>query len=119
MKRMVLTPVGMAELDVAGSERHAFVTVTLFGEDGWATTEDMWGSHEEEGLASVLARLTGMPSPEADVMAEDFLGTWRQRGGPEEGAAVSRRFGIGVIGVLLVVARLAVLLTSAVIGLTD
>ncbi len=104
MKRMVLTPLGMAELDVAGSERHAFVTVTLFGEDGWAAHE---GSHQDEGLADVLARLTGMPSPEADVMAEDCLGTWRQRGGPEEGAAVSRRFGIGVIGVLLVVAHRA------------
>jgi hypothetical protein len=119
MKRMVPTPLGMAELDVAGSERHAFVTVTLFGEDGWARHEEMWGSHKDEGLANVLARLTGMPSPEADVVAEDFLSAWRQRGGPEEGATVTRRFGIGVIGVLLVVALLAVLLTLAVIELTD
>ncbi len=118
MKRMVPTPRGMAELDVAGSERYAFVTVTVFGEDRWATHEEMWGSHQSEGLANFLTRLTGMPSSQADVAAEDFLGTWRQRGGADEGATLTRRFSIGVVSVLLAVALVAVLLTWAVIGLT-
>lgn len=114
VKRMVPTPFGMTELDVAGSGRHVFVTVTVFGEDGWATGEEMWWSHQDEGLATFLSRLTGMSPAEAEAATEDFMGTWRQRGGPAESAALTRRFGVGVVGVLLAVASLAVMLTWAV-----
>lgn len=115
MKRIVPTPCGMAELDVAGSERHVFVNVTVFGEDGWATGVEMWWSHHDEGLAAFLSRSTGMPSAEADAAVKDFMGTWRQRGGPAEGATLTRRFGVGVVGVLLTVALVAVMLTWAVV----
>jgi hypothetical protein len=73
MKRVVPTPLGMAGLEIARSERHFFVTVTAFGEDGWATGEEIWGSHEES-LPTFLTRLTGMPRSQADEAAEDLLG---------------------------------------------
>lgn len=106
MKRIVPTPRGMAELDIAGSERQAFVNVTLFGEDGWATDEDMWWSRQGEGLAQHLAGLTGMPPSAADAVVGDFMDTWRRRGGPAEGAAMTHRFSYGLLGVLLSVAGL-------------
>ncbi len=111
MKRLVTTPRGMAELDVAGSERHAFVTITVFGEDGWATDEEMWGSVQEDGLGSFLAQLSDMPTPQADAIAEEFMATWRQRGGAAEGATQTRRFTLAVVGALVAVAVVAVLLT--------
>lgn len=106
----------MATLDVAGSAQHIFVTLTLFGEDGWATDDEMWASHHEEALSVLLTRLTQMPPPEADAVVEDLLTTWRQQGGPAEGTSLTRRFGFGVVGVLLAVAVVAALLTWAVVA---
>ena len=59
-RRNCATPRGMAELDIAGTERQAFVTVTVFGEDGWVTDEEMRWSRHDEGLVEHLAGLTGM-----------------------------------------------------------
>ena len=107
----------MVELDVAGSERHVFVTVTVFGEDGWGTDEQMWASHHDDGLATLLTRMSELPPAEADAVAEDLLATWRQRGGAAEGASLTRRFGFGVAGVLLAVALVAVLVTWVVLAI--
>jgi hypothetical protein len=116
MKRVVPTPRGPALLDVAGSQRHVFVTVTLFGDDGWASHEEMWGSPQSETLAMLLTRMTEMPLPEADAVASEFLATWRDRGGADKGATVARRFGFGVAGVLVAVALVAVLLTLGLLA---
>jgi hypothetical protein len=94
----------MAELDVAGTGRHAFVTITVFDDDGWAAEEDMWWSGHGEDLAEVLARLTGMTPSEADAQVGEFMSTWTRRGGPAEGAAMTHRFGYGIVGILLAVA---------------
>lgn len=104
VKRLVPTPRGTAELDLTGTERHAFVTITVFDEHGWATDEDVWASHQGEGLADRLSGLTGLSPSEADAVATDFLETWRQQGGPAQGAVTTHRFVLGLVGVLLSVA---------------
>jgi hypothetical protein len=111
----------MAELDVTGSKGYCFVTVTVFGDDGWVTDEDMWASiprrPEEVRIGAFLAQLTAMPEDEADAVAQDFLETWRRRGGPDEDASLTRRFGFGVVGALVAVALLAALATWIVLSL--
>lgn len=119
MKRLVPTPRGMAELDIAGSERHVFVTVTRFDEDGWATEEEMWASHHAESLPLLVSRLTEMPTAEADAVVENLMATWRVKGGPAEGATLTRRFGLGIVGVLLAVAVVAVLLFWAIVAVLN
>lgn len=114
MKRIVTTPEGMAELDIAGSGRHAFVELTVFGDDGWAVREEMWSSHHDEALGALVSRLTGLTSNEAERMASDFMSTWDEGGGRQEGARLTRRLSLGVVGALLVVGVLAVLGTVAV-----
>ncbi len=116
------TPRGMAELDVAGSKGYCFITVTLFGDDGWVTDEGTWASipkrPEEVRIGAFLARLTGMPEAEADAVAQDFLDTWRRRGGPDEDASLTRRFSLGVVGALVAVALVAALATWIVLSLS-
>ena len=94
----------MAELDIAGTGRQAFVTVTVFDDDGWAAEEDMWWSGHGEDLAELLASLTGMSPSEADAQVGEFMSTWRRGGGAAQGAAMAHRFGYGLVGTLLVVA---------------
>jgi hypothetical protein len=112
-KRIFATPRGMAGLDIAGTARQAFVTVTVFDDEGWAAEEDMWWSGHGEDLAEFLARLTGMSPSEADALVGDFMSTWERGGGPEEGAAMTHRFGYGVVGALLAVAGLSGFVTWA------
>ena len=103
-KRIVATPRGMAELEIAGTDRRAFVTVNVFDDEGWATNEDMWWSGHGEGLAE---RLTGLSHTEADALVDDFMCTWEGRGGPAKGAVMTHRFGYGLVGTLLAVGGLA------------
>lgn len=114
MKRLVTTPLGTAALDIAGSGRHDFVELTVFGDNGWAVREEMWWSHHEEGLGAFISRLTGLTGNEAERVASDYMGTWDESGGRQEGARLTRRLSLGVVGVLLVVGLLAVLGTVAV-----
>ena len=81
-----------------------FVTVTVFDEHGWATDEDMWGSHQAEGLAQHLIEFTSMSPVEADAVVDDFMDTWRQRGGPAQGKAMTHRFAYGSLGIVFAVA---------------
>ena len=97
----------MAELDIAGTDRQAFVTVTVFDDEGWAAEEDMWWSGRGEDLAELLARLTGMSPSEAGALVGDFMSTWERVGGPAQGAAMTHRFGYGVVGTLLAVAAVS------------
>ena len=112
-KRIFATPRGMAELDIAGTGRHAFVTLTVFDDDGWAAEEDMWWSGHGEDLAELLARLTGMSPSEAETLVGDFISEWERRGGPAQGAAMTHRFGYGVVGTLLAVAGVSGCVTWA------
>ena len=66
-KRIIATPRGMAELDIAGTCRQSFVTVTVFDHDGWAAEEDVWWSGHGESLGELLARRTGLSSFEAEA----------------------------------------------------
>jgi hypothetical protein len=106
-KRIFATPRGTAGLDVAGTSRRAFVTVTLFDDGGWATDEDMWWSGQSEGLAERVAVLTGMQQAEADAVVGDFMSAWEASGGPAKGATMTHLFRYGLVGVLLSVAGLA------------
>lgn len=112
-KRIFATPCGMAELDIAGTDRQAFVTVTVFDGEGWATEEDMWWSGHGEDLAELLASLTGMSPSESDAVVGDFMRTWKRRGGPAQGAAMTHRFGYGVVSTLLAVAGVSGFVTWA------
>ena len=115
MKRIVTAPLGTCEIDVAGSERQAFVSLTVFGDDGWATHEEMWSSHySDETLASALARVSGLPPSTAQTTAEDFLATYRERGGASDDARMTRHLARGVAGVLLAIAAASVLSTLVV-----
>lgn len=115
MKRIVTTPEGSAELEIAGSSRrHAFVELTVFGDDGWAVREEMWWSNDDEPLGAFVGRLTGLTSDEAERVASDFMSTWDQDGGPQEGARLTRRLSLGVVGALLLAGVLAVVGTEAV-----
>jgi hypothetical protein len=60
-----------------------------------------------EGLAERLAGLTGMSPPAAGAVVDDPFGTWERCSGPAKGAAMTHRFGYGLIGTLLAVAGLA------------
>ncbi len=114
VKQLVTTPDGMAQLDIAGSGRHAFVNVTVFGDDGWAVREEMWWSGHDEPLGAFVSRLTGLTTDEAQRAASDFLSTWEHGGGQQEGAPLARRFGLGVVSALLAAGVLGVLGTVAV-----
>ena len=94
----------MAELDIAGTGRQVFVTVTVFDDEGWAAEDEMWWSGHGDSLAELLADLTGMSPAEADARVGDFMSAWKRRGGPAQGAAMTHRFGYGVVGTLLAVA---------------
>jgi hypothetical protein len=106
-KRIVATPNGMAELEIVGTERRAFVTVTVFDEQGWATDEDLWWSGHGEGLAERVAGLTGMSPSEAEGVVDEFVSTWERCAGPAKGAAMTHRFALGLVGTMLAVAGLA------------
>jgi hypothetical protein len=97
----------MAELEIAGTDRRAFVTVTVFDDEGWATNEDMWWSGHGEVLAERVAGLTGMSQTEADALVDDFMCTWERNDGPAKGAVMTHRFGYGLVGTLLAVGGLA------------
>jgi hypothetical protein len=104
----------MAELDAAAAGRHAFVNVTVFGDDGWAAREEMWSSHLNEPLEAFLSRLTELSTGETQRVASDFMSTWEHGGGREEGARLARRLGLVVVSALLGAGVLAVLGTEGV-----
>lgn len=104
VKRLVPTPRGTAELDLAGAERHVFVNVTLFDLHGWATDDDIWGSHPREGLAQHLVDFTSMAPVDADAVVSDSMDTWRRRCGPAEGEAMTHRFAYGWLSTMATVA---------------
>ena len=64
----------------------------------------MWGSHQSEGLAEHLIEFTGMSLVEADAVVSDFMDTWRRRGGPAQGKAMTHRFAYGLVGIALAIA---------------
>ncbi len=108
------TPDGMAELEVAGSGRQAFVNLTVFGDDGWVVREEMWSSHLDEPLGAFVSRLTNLTTDEAQRMASAVMSTWEHGGGRLEGARLARRLSLGVVCALLGAGVLAVLSTVAV-----
>ncbi len=91
----------MVEMDAAGSGRHSFVSLTVFGDDGWAVREEMWSSHLDEPLAAFVSRVTDVTTDEAQRAASDFMGAWEQGCGQEQGARLARRFSLGVLCALL------------------
>jgi len=103
----------MAELDAAAAGRHAFVNVTVFGDDGSAVREEMWSSHLDEPLGAFLSGLTDLGTDAAHNVASDFLSTWEDDGGRDEGARLARRLGLVVVAALLGAGVLAVLGTQA------
>lgn len=117
MKRIVTSPQGTFELDVAGSDRHAFVTLTVFGDDGWVVREEMWSSHHEEPLGVFVKQLTGLTDAEAERVASDFMSKWDERGGRQGDARLARRLTLGVVSALLVVGVLVALVTVAATSL--
>jgi hypothetical protein len=58
----------------------------------------------QRSLAELVASRTGMSPSQADAHVGDFMRTWERRGGPAQGATMTRRFGYGVVGTLLAVA---------------
>lgn len=117
VKRLVTTPDGLAELDIAGSGRQSFLSVTIFGDDGWPTREEMWWSGQDESLGVFLSRLSGLSADAADRVADDFMGTW-EYGGRQEGARMALRLGLGVASALVGAGVLGVLGTVVVRSLT-
>jgi len=109
VKRLVTTPDGMSELDAAAAGRHAFVNVTVFGDDGWAVREAMWSSHLGEPLDAFLSGLTDLTAGEAQRVAGEFLNTWEHGRGREKDARLARRFGLVVVSALVGAGVLAVL----------
>lgn len=103
-KRLVQTSRGPVEIEI--SENRAlglWVSVTPFPESGWQArpTKSWWSNHNEgESLSQFLARFVPLPGPEAQQLAADVQGPWRQEwvesGGEADARSLERWTNIAV-----------------------
>ncbi len=107
-------PLGMVEVDVAGTPELLFVTVSRFDADGWCVSEEMWNSRWGQTLEQFLSAEAGFSDDEAERHAAALLAAYSERGGYAESAAITRKFKGWLVGGLVTVALLAVLLTVGV-----
>jgi hypothetical protein len=122
VERLIDTSTGSAVLDLdrlAGAGWH--LRVTRFGADGWEDGGAIWFEHTEamtrpRTLPEFLSSELGVPTAEAEGLAQDILGPWLQqwesRGGRERAKGVNRLSAtlMAGVGVLIVLACLGVAL---------
>jgi hypothetical protein len=112
VKRLVQTSRGPISIGVVyGKEFGLGVTVAVFGEDGWVSTDGRWFARgAEEPLEVYLADLVGLDRDEAHAIAEETLRQWRERGGEDRSGFADR------VARAQVIARVAAVLLLAATG---
>jgi len=122
VERLIQTSVGRAVLDLdrfMGAGLH--LRITRFGADGWEDGGKTWFEETQmmtdpQTLPEFLAAELGVPSAEAEELAQGILGPWLQqwesRGGKEQTKATNRLSLalMGGLSVLIVLACLGVAL---------
>ena len=93
-KRLVQTSRGPVEIEISENRvLGLWVSVTPFAESGWQArpTKSWWSNHNEgESLSQFLARFVPLPGPEAQQLAADVQGPWRQEWAKSGGEAETR-----------------------------
>ncbi len=112
--RLVETSAGWILLgpQLAPGLRREAVNISVFGPDGWTVYTGLWSRRDGEPLGAMLAAVCGIPSDEAERIADEVLEEWRSRGDPRRGRRERRSF-LGfmlVAGVVVLLALLGVAL---------
>jgi len=121
--RIVQTSRGWLEIGLFNMRGLGFgVSVTGFDEDGWdvAEKEQWYAKRSDESLAQFLSSYAQLPEPEANELASQVQGPWREtwlaRGAAEQNPKLER-FALKSIIVLMVVGLLALLGVAFIVWL--